>query len=248
MEEYLETKTKDIPININPFERRDSITRSPPGPSEMSLYPATHTDAETSEKETESGNEGQGMQSIPDTQRENELKQPFKRRRTDNTPVQKQKSAHRDGVALKNSLDATIEQVTALNEMIKDSYKPKVKLTEIAKRMNLHIKRLQTEEQKKWLKNAISATGETQKVVAPEKRDIKTTNTHIDKEVQNRVQAEKIEDKLKEITTEEEMSALTEEDWPEEVFQAIKRIEGNMLNTKGNVAVYIEEEQMWWYS
>ncbi|KAG5862362.1 hypothetical protein JTB14_030585 [Gonioctena quinquepunctata] len=40
------------------------------------------------------------------------------------------------------------------------------------------------------------------------------------------------------------MSALTEEDWPEEAFQATKRIEENMLNTKGDVAVYTEEEQM----
>ncbi|KAG5862364.1 hypothetical protein JTB14_030587 [Gonioctena quinquepunctata] len=55
MEEYL--KTRDIPININPLERRDSIIRSPPGPSEMSVYPAMNTEAETSEKETKSENE-----------------------------------------------------------------------------------------------------------------------------------------------------------------------------------------------
>ncbi|KAG5862363.1 hypothetical protein JTB14_030586 [Gonioctena quinquepunctata] len=73
--------------------------------------------------------------------------------------------------------------------------------------MNLLIKQLQTEEQKKWLENSISATGETQKVEAAEKRDTQTTHTQttkcsndvatqadgesIDKEVENRVQAEK---------------------------------------------------------
>ncbi|KAG5861979.1 hypothetical protein JTB14_031148 [Gonioctena quinquepunctata] len=122
----------------NPFSRRDSIQRTPP--------------------RTPSGSRTSSISSLSDIQDKDKpeesplLKQSVKRKKNNPSPEPKKRNEVKDrGDILKTTIERMMNQIEKLNRVVKEMYKPKQEVKEVASRLALHAEQLKNKELMRWL-------------------------------------------------------------------------------------------------
>lgn len=129
-------KTEEDTEMVNPFERRESLQRTPPRMRAYSL-----PDLETNEE---------GICTTAD--RSNKQK----RKRTELSPEDEAET--KAGVSLKDVLEAITKHVKTLEKEVKGSYKLKKEIVEISYKLAHQTTLLQSEEMATWLQNSTEET------------------------------------------------------------------------------------------
>lgn len=153
-----EKKYKEDTKVVNPFERRDSLQRTPPGMRAYSL-----PDLETN---------GEGV--FTNTEKANKQK----RKRAELSPEDQAET--NTGIRLRHILETISNQAKILEKLIKESYKPKKEYTDISSKLTYQITLLQSTEMVTWLQNSIEYTCEKDI-----QHELKVENNELRNEIRN---------------------------------------------------------------
>lgn len=206
----------------DPFARRDSIQRTPPGLSR--LLALNNTPIVTTEKPREV---------------EEVWEKPSKRKRSDLTPEQKtDKKADNIG----NLMENIFKKIAKLHVIVKNIHKPKQELKDVTSQLRSYANQLQTNEFKDWIRKTseenvqashIREENESLKVQLKELlsntgKDVLPVNgVHCEscKETQTINKRRKT---LKENETFENFQSITEEEWNNNIFPALDSVPKNI--------------------
>lgn len=203
------SNSEDATVVENPFQKRNTIPRTPPRQRTISL---------------------------PDLDREKETdNNSSKRKRVENSPSDSTEEASR---AFMEALSQITTQVELLEITLKKTYNPKKELCQISSRLSLHIDKLHSGPIKKWLKDTPNQdkSCDIEKELQMENERLRKQISHMEAEVNEKLKerskapeekCEKCEraqvaklrrDQLKKEESYDSFCAATEDDWNSEVF------------------------------
>ncbi|KAG5890582.1 hypothetical protein JTB14_012710 [Gonioctena quinquepunctata] len=123
----------------NPFIRRPSIHRSPIR-ARTSSFSETHNFLKMDDTV------------VPE--------QPIKRKRNDLSPEKtKTDGIKNEGDTFKKTVESMLGQIKKLEMVVKDMYKPKQEVKDVASRLALHAEKLKTKELANWLEQIVKNNG-----------------------------------------------------------------------------------------
>ncbi|XP_060516193.1 uncharacterized protein LOC132695754 [Cylas formicarius] len=213
---------------INPFQRRDSIQRTPPRRRTFSLPDASDLLAHQTEGPiTENAAKRKRLEGTPDNS-------------TSKNVNNKQKD-------LIHTLDKIFAQVRTMERIIKEAYKPKKEYCEISGKLSFLTEKLRAMDIEKWLHD-VSTNTEAEKKLRLENDELRM-QVNAMKTEQNDKRQERSEtikcdacararekrvlrqQQLKKEETFECYQSISEEDWEENVFYDLESIEGPAQDT-----------------
>ncbi|CAH1098614.1 unnamed protein product [Psylliodes chrysocephalus] len=173
-----------------------------------------------------------------------------KRKRSGSTPRENKKKHEDKLTSIKRSMKSALKKTEGLNKILSNTPKTKVEMRTCIKELITIMKtlgnKIEEYEEGTTPKEGTTETATTQTIIKTTRSiGVQVTEevlNEAEKKLQDQLKAAEIRGKMKNLKAENDLWALTEEEWPEEAYKKTKLTTESIL-PEGDVAMYLETNQ-----